>query len=181
MASNQHLILIDVQNDFITGTLALPGADAVAEKIKNFVNNHVELYDNITATIDSHKKTPERCPPRSVEEEVFPVHCLSHSHGAALYEGLAEHIKYFIEKNTFMADRKEFEALSLDYDYGVHEFDICGFATDICVLSNALLLRNLYRDAKITVFENLCVGTTPENHAAAIQLMKTNCINIKSV
>ena len=103
----------------------------------------------------------------------FPVHCLCHSHGAALYEDLSNHVDFFRKKSVFMAQSTDF-----DYSDKPLEIDICGFATDICVLSNALFLRSEYPQATITVIDNLCTGTTPENHAAAIELMRTNCINI---
>lgn len=168
----KHLILIDVQNDFITGALALPGAEAVAQKIKHYVVNHKKTYDSITATLDIHKK--EHWETQSnVETRNFPEHCLCHSHGAALYEDLSKHVDFFRGKSTFMA-----RAIDFSYSDEPLEIDICGFATDICVLSNALFLRSRYPRATITVIDNLCVGTTPERHVAAIELMRTNCINI---
>ena len=173
----KYLVVIDAQNDFITGPLAIPGATEIADNIITYILN--EDHDQVIATIDSHSDNDAD----TVEQSTYPEHCHKHSAGAALYGSLAIHVDTFIEKSTFMvpvANMQKWEIDDVDIDMN-DEFEICGFATDICVISNALLLRSLFPCTKITVLENLCAGTTPDNHKAALEIMKANCINIKSL
>jgi nicotinamidase-related amidase len=60
----------------------------------------------------------------------------------------------------------------------IEEFEICGLCTDICVVSNALLLRSLYPNHKITVDASCCAGVTPEKHVAALEVMKSCQIDV---
>ncbi|MBP5721978.1 MAG: isochorismatase family protein, partial [Bacteroidales bacterium] len=63
--------------------------------------------------------------------------------------------------------------------YGTYDIEIVGFCTDICVVSNALLLKaRLYNVADIKVIENCCAGTTPENHEAALAVMRSCQIDV---
>ena len=178
------LIIVDMQNDFIDGALGTPEAQDIVpevwEKIKNWDSPHV-LY-----TMDTHIKEFYM---GSVEGEKVPFHCVMGSEGwkinpyiwnALIEFGLekAENHIEKIEKDTFAG----FEIpLSIDFDImpeNPFKIEIVGLCTDICVISNALFLRSVYPMAKIVVDAKCCAGTTPEQHQAALNVMKACCIEV---
>ena len=181
------LIVVDMQNDFIDGALGTPEAQDIVpevwEKIKNWDSPYI-LY-----TMDTHIK---EFYVGSVEGEKVPFHCEMGSKGwkmnpyiwnALIEFGLEKagnHIEK-IEKDTFTG----FEIPSyIDFDIkpeNPFKIEIVGLCTDICVISNALFLRSLYPMAKIVVDAACCAGTTKENHLAALNVMKANCIEVKNM
>ena len=166
------LIVVDMQNDFITGALGSAEAQAivpnVVEKVKNWKGMTV-------FTRDTH--FPDYMD--SLEGKKLPVpHCMIGTHGWAINS----QIKEVINPNTITIDKLTFgfenwrQALG---EFGVDaEFELCGVCTDICVISNALALRMLYPDAKITVDASCCAGVTPEKHTAALEVMKSCQIDV---
>ena len=178
------LIVIDMQEDFIDGTLGSPAAKAivpkVCDKIKNWDNKHI-LY-----TLDTHE--PEFYF-NTEEGKRIPQHCLYINDGWYLYDDIqhafAEYenkppygIAIAIEKDTFGSINElpaKIEKLIPNNPFEIH---ICGLCTDICVISNALILRAAFPYAEIYVDAQCCAGSTPENHEAALKIMEANCINI---
>ena len=181
------LIVVDMQNDFIDGALGTPEAQDIVpevwEKIKNWDSPHI-LY-----TMDTHIR---EFYVGSVEGEKVPPHCEMGSEGwkinSYIWNALIEfgleragnHIEK-IEKDTFTG----FEIpLCIDFDIAPEnpfKIEIVGLCTDICVISNALFLRSAYPMAKIVVDAACCAGTTKENHIAALNVMKANCIEVKNM
>ena len=166
------LIVVDMQNDFIDGALGTPEAQAivpnVVEKVKNWKGMTI-------FTRDTH--FPDYMD--SLEGKKLPVpHCMIGTPGHAINS----QIKEVVNPNTITIDKLTFgfenwrQALG---EFGIDaEFELCGVCTDICVISNALALRMLYPDAKITVDASCCAGVTPEKHAAALEVMKSCQIDI---
>lgn len=186
-------IVIDAQNDFIDGALANPEAQ---KKIPNLVAR-IKAHDGIViATHDTHfneLQVKTAWPPEdhafvyeeTLEGKKLPVpHCIKLSEGweinkdvlAALQEKNATEHKFFaIDKYTFgYNDWKKYLA---DFDFD--EIEIFGFCTDICVVSNALILRALFPNMKITCVENCCAGVTPELHKAALDVMRSCQIDVE--
>lgn len=171
------LLVVDVQNDFIWGDLGSFEAQMAAAKVARLVAD--ERWDEVIATVDHHHPKPKR---QTIEAEAIPPHCIAHSPGAALYEGIAEHVDYIIEKDRFSINGcvdlwPHLSAQGKDDDI---EFFICGLCTDVCVISNALMLRSEFPHIKITVLADACAGTRPEKHKAALAVMESCLIDIKS-
>lgn len=176
------LLMVDVQNDFIDGTLGSPEAKAVVPNIKKLIENFNGEVLAITTDkhiADSHEET--------VERRKLPLHCMKGSNGvkieASIYETLQSisgKLWYTIEKSTFGAVDDLIHFFDwLESCHPVDTLEICGLCTDICVLNNALIARNLLPYAEIIVYSNCCAGSTPENHEAALKILKSNLIEVK--
>ena len=179
--NHKLLIVVDVQNDFIDGSLANPVAQErignIVERIKNFKG------DAILVTRDTHG--PEYLATNEGKKLPF-VHCVKNTEGwyinkdvaAALHEKeLSEScmVRYF-DKPTFGSE--ELMKAVKEYD-GKLEIEFVGFCTDICVVSNALLVKAaVYDRADISVIENCCAGVTPGLHEAALNTMASCQINV---
>lgn len=182
------LVFIDVQNDFIDGALPADKNHAVTEKIVKYA--YINKHENVPflATRDTHQKNYLE----TFEGKNLPVvHCIEGSNGWKLYSKLAELVPEdnVINKTTFGSIYDLPNKIG-DIDYnlkqlygeknGVTEIELCGFCTDICIISNALVLRATYPNLKITILDNLCGGTTYDNHNAALTVARCNQIEVKS-
>lgn len=168
------LIVVDMQKDFVDGALgtceAVEIVDGVAEKIKSFDGD-------IIVTYDTH---PENYLETS-EGKALPVpHCIRGTAGWELDKKVQNALsgkEYRIfEKPTFgSTDMAEYVKKS--YCENV-EILLVGLCTDICVVSNALLLKATLPDAKICVDASCCAGVTPDNHNAALAVMQACQIKV---
>lgn len=185
------VIFIDVQKDFIDGALRNKKAIEVTPKIVDFAKECVEKRYKLYATRDTHEKTiycfklvdnklndiPKRGYLSTLEGRKLPVeHCIEGTDGWMIDNRLMEVLDgncTFVNKPTFGSFDlteiivEDFENNNLD------EIVLCGFVTDICLLSNALLLRAKFPNTRITVMKDLCAGTTDENHEAALNVMQS--------
>lgn len=182
METKKVLIVIDVQNDFITGSLrneeAIKKVPNIVKKIRNFKGNAI-FY-----TMDTHS---ENYLSTNEGEKLPVVHCVKGTDGweiepnvkAALEDAKLRNIKVVcVEKPTFgsydLVD--EIKRISLWADLDI---ELVGFCTDICVVSNALLVKAaFYEKAKISVIEDCCAGVTPETHFAACKTMQMCQIDV---
>ncbi|MCR5035655.1 MAG: cysteine hydrolase [Clostridia bacterium] len=168
------LIVIDMQNDFIDGSLGTPEAVAIVENVKNKIRSYPA--ENILATMDTHE--PDYL--QTQEGKHLPVeHCIKPGKGWEIREDIASLLDgaKIYEKPTFgsTAMAEDVKALSLQEEL---ELELCGLCTDICVVSNALLLKAMMPEVKISVDAACCAGVTPESHAAALQTLKMCQIEI---
>jgi len=168
------LIVIDMQNDFIDGALGTPEAVAIVENVKDKIRTYPA--EDIFATMDTHGLNYLL----TQEGMHLPVeHCIRGSKGWEIREDIAallEGAKIY-EKPTFgsTALAEDMKALSLQEEI---ELELIGLCTDICVVSNALLLKASMPEVKISVDASCCAGVTPESHEAALQTMKMCQIGI---
>jgi len=189
------LVVIDAQNDFITGALRNECAIKAMPNLIKLINEH---DGQIIATHDTHfnkLQVSSNWPPESgisyeesLEGQKLPVpHCIKLTEGwelepAVLAACTAKNtdgkINFrSIDKYTFgYLGWKDYLAFKVYAD--VDEIVIAGFCTDICVVSNALILRATYPNKKITVVANACAGVTPETHEAALATMKMCQIDV---
>lgn len=166
------LIVVDVQNDFVTGVLGTKEAVAaipyIQEKIREYQNEGVIFFTQDTH--DEHYLETQ-------EGKLLPVpHCIQDTEGWELYNDIDDHIGTQILKRSFgsdtlpmilYADRKDIESIEL-----------VGLCTDICVVSNALILKAYFPEVPIKVYEPACAGTTVEKHKAALEVMKSCQIEV---
>lgn len=168
-------IFIDVQKDFVDGALGTPEAQAAIPYIKE--ESHSFNYDFLIFTQDWHNLVEERY---TIEMNHVPYHTRAGHPGAVIYPGvLPENGPSWriVQKNTFGAYSLPDILMDEACGYGedITEIHIMGVCTDICVISNALLLRSAFPSVPIYVHEKGCAGTSPEAHEAALMIMR-NCL-----
>ena len=172
----KFLIVVDMQKDFVDG--ALGSAEAVSivpnvvEKIKNFDGEIIVTYDTHS---ENYMETPEG--------KNLPVpHCIKGTDGWMLDSKVKEALngkKYTeVEKPTFGSVKlpEIIKAMAGDEEFSV---ELVGICTDICVVSNALLLKANFYETEISVDSSCCAGVTVDSHNAALQTMKMCQINVK--
>lgn len=164
------LIVIDMQNDFISGSLGTKEANNIIpyiiEKCKQYNKN------NIFATRDTHFSNYLD----TLEGKMLPVkHCIHNTDGWKIHSKIAPYIpkENIINKNTF-GSFDLIEKIKEKNKEEETEIELVGLCTDICVVSNAILLRSAFPQNKITVDANCCAGVTPQKHTAALEIM-TSC------
>ena len=167
------LIVIDMQNDFISGSLGTEEAIAIVPNVDKKIKEYISSQNKVIFTRDTHYDNYLQI---NEGKHLPVVHCVYGTHGWNIPRSLdivnCEHI----DKETF-----GYLPWHLDGDGCVRQFDeieICGLCTDICVISNALILKALFPEADITVDASCCAGTTTDNHLAALNMMKMCQINI---
>lgn len=168
---NKYLIVIDMQKDFIYGSLGTKEAQeivpAVVDKVKNFDGT-------VIFTQDTHHETYLE----TQEGTYLPVkHCILHSEGWELIEPLKELQKdadyRCYQKETFGSATLAAD-LKTEYEKGtIESMELIGVCTDICVISNALLFKAQMPELPICVHANCCAGVTPEKHEAALEVMRS--------
>lgn len=182
-----------MQKDFIDGVLGTPEAKAIEPKVAEFIKG---WNGKVVFTMDTHYKAKQINDPGSqsycdlVEGQKIPMHCEMYTpgwcFGDAIMDALNdvyERTEYsIIYKRTFMGRSIASDVCTMhNCGFGAgtpQEIVIVGLCTDICVISNALYLRSVFPDIPIKVMANLCAGTTPKNHEAALKVMKACCIEI---
>lgn len=158
------LVVIDVQNDFVTGPL---GTKEAQEMIPRLVEKLRETKSDLIFTQDTHKDNYLQ----THEGKNLPVvHCIKGTEGWELVDDVQEFVQYanVIEKKAFGSTR--LPSLLKPYE----EIEFCGLCTDICVISNALLVKAFYPETLVSIDSKCCAGSTPEAHDAALMILK-NC------
>lgn len=160
------LIVIDMQNDFVTGKLGTHEAQAIIPKMFSYIKN---FDGDVYFTQDTHGGNYKE----TLEGKSIPPHCMVGTKGWQIIPELSSLAGETIKKDTFGCDIHSKLAWQ-----GKYYKEICfvGVCTDICVLNCALQAIGHYD--KIVVLQDLCAGTTPENHQKALDIMKINCIEV---
>lgn len=155
------LIVVDMQKDFIDGSLGTKEAVAIVENVKRKIAEYQKNGDEIIFTRDTHQADYLK----TNEGRHLPVeHCIQGTEGWKIWEGLEVLGAIYIDKPTFGY---------LDWkDYNLEEVELVGLCTDICVVSNALIIKAVYPEIKVVVDASCCAGVTPQSHAAALTTMK---------
>ena len=171
------LIIIDMQNDFIDGSLSNKSAQDIIPAILEELRTGG--YEHIVFTRDTHTKNYLNTP----EGKRLPVeHCIMGTEGWELNQEILEDACFECDSISFF-DKPTFGSLGLlSHIQSQGDFDevvVCGTCTDICVVSNVLILKTMKPDLNITVLGNACAGLTPEKHQAALEVMKSCQINVK--
>ena len=171
-------IFVDCQEDFVNGVLGTPEAKDIIPYIKK--ETHSNRYDFMFFTQDWHDTTIEQS---SIESKRVPCHTPAGQHGAVIIQGIIPSEKgnwRIIQKDTFGTFALPDLIMDESYGYGepVEEIHIMGVCTDICVISNALILRSAFPNIPIYVHANGCAGSSPEAHDAALKVMTHCCIDI---
>ena len=155
-------IVVDVQNDFVDGVL---GTKEAKEMIPNLVEKLTNIQNEYIFTQDTHKDNYLE----TAEGKQLPIpHCIKNTFGWQIAPEIQPFIgkNQVIEKAAFGSTR--LPSLLKKYD----EVELCGLCTDICVISNALLIKAFYPDKTIIIDSKCCAGSTVEAHQAALLVMK---------
>lgn len=171
----KFLVVVDMQKDFVDGSLGTAEAVAIVPNVVKKIN---EFEGDIFVTYDTHFDNYME----SSEGKKLPVpHCIKDTDGWKLNDQVAEALKSKeyteVEKITFgSVDLPDmiFKAAG-DEDFSI---ELVGLCTDICVVSNTLILKANYPEKDITVDASCCAGVTPESHSAALTTMKMCQINV---
>lgn len=170
------LIVVDMQNDFIDGTL---GTKEAVEIVPNVINKIVS-YENDESIIYFTKDTHFDNYLDSAEGKKLPIkHCIKGTNGWLIPSNiLRSHQGHVVEKYTF-GSKDLFDYLYKEYANNPFEsIELIGLCTDICVISNALLAKAYFPNIKIIVDESCCAGVTVDSHKKAVDTMKMCQIEI---
>ena len=181
------LIVVDMQKDFIDGALGTKEAAAIVPGVvKRIENSENEL---ILFTQDTHGEDYLSSP----EGKKLPVkHCIKSTEGWEIHANIlkawrenkntivaAESIGNVFEKGVFgSVELVQFIKNLRDEGAAISDIELMGLCTDVCVVSNAIMLKNFLPDVEISVIENCCAGITPQSHTEALNTMKMCQINV---
>ncbi|MGN0153613.1 MAG: cysteine hydrolase family protein [Lachnospiraceae bacterium] len=161
------LIVVDMQNDFIDGSLGTKEAQAIVENVRKKIKAYQETGGEIIFTRDTHRKDYLN----TNEGRHLPVeHCIFGTEGWKIADGLEVPNAKYVDKPAFGYTKWE--------DYDLEEVELVGLCTDICVVSNALIIKAVYPEINVTVDAGCCAGVTPETHRAALETMKMCQVNV---
>lgn len=170
--SGKTLIVIDMQNDFIYGSLANEEAQKIIPNVKKKIKEYRDNNYRIIFTKDCHSKFSY---PDTLEGHSIPEHCIANTWGYDIVDGLYAPGDDVLVKSSFG---------TVDWDiYDLSDVEIIGVCTDICVISNAFVIKALIDtycpgNHPVTIDSSCCAGTTIENHNKALDVLKTCQFNI---
>lgn len=178
------LVVIDMQKDFVDGALGTPEAQAIVPNVVAKVKQYAEMEDAVILyTRDTHYGNYMD----TMEGKNLPVpHCIRGTEGWHIVPDV-----YVEGGRSWIADkvtfgyydiggmvRRALARFSEEEDVFPESIEICGLCTDICVISNALILKATYCDTPITVDSSCCAGVTPAKHEAALEVMRSCQIEV---
>jgi len=165
------LLVIDMQNDFIDGALGTKEAVEILPAVRSVIDN---FDGEIYFTRDTHYQNY----PETQEGRNLPVpHCIKGSHGWEISSELDT------AKATDIIDKPTFGFIGIAHTLtkksaDIGEITLIGLCTDICVISNAMILKAAFPEALISVVASACAGVTPQSHQNALNAMRMCQINI---
>ncbi len=166
----KYLIVVDMQNDFITGSLGSAQAQAivnrVADKVKGFEGR-------VIFTRDTHGEEYLS----TQEGKKLPVpHCVKNTPGWEICDELKPYAASVVDKITFGS--VELPSVIDSFGEEIESIELCGLCTDICVISNAMILKAAFPEVKISVDASCSAGVTNQSHDVALDAMRAVQIEI---
>ena len=178
---NQILVVVDMQKDFVSGVLGTQEAQAI---VGNVCENIRAFDGEILVTLDTHDVNYLQ----TQEGKYLPVeHCIKDTDGWQLAEevkaALLEKEKagskvVYFEKPTFGSTNLANYLARRNTDDPIGQITLIGVCTDICVVSNALLLKAVLPELEVRIDPDCCAGVTPEKHQAALETMRSCQIQV---
>ena len=172
----KYLIVVDMQNDFITGSLGTKEAQEILPKV-------IEKVKNFDGTVIYTKDAHQTDYLTTQEGRNLPVeHCIEGTWGWMLPEELEE-----LSKGHKVFNKPAFGSVELaaylakeNVENSIGEIELCGLCTDICVISNALVIKASLPEVPVAVDASCCAGVTPESHLNALSAMKMCQVSVKN-
>lgn len=166
------LCVIDMQKDFIDGALGTKEASAILGNVREKIKKYLSDSQIVIFTRDTHHDNYMD----TQEGKNLPVpHCIKGTAGWEINDTLHTDNCKIIDKPTFGSTELAHYIAELD---SIEEIELVGLCTDICVISNALILKAVMPETKISVDSSCCAGVTPESHLNALNAMKMCQIEI---
>ncbi|MCL2317540.1 MAG: cysteine hydrolase [Methanomassiliicoccaceae archaeon] len=165
------LVVVDYQNDFVTGSLGSKYAKDIESNIVAKIESYLGRGDRIFFTMDSHDDDYLE----TDEGHHIPVeHCIKGTPGWNIHGD----VEKFLENGT-VVEKDTFGSVDLlgflkRYD----SIEICGVATNICVMANAVIIKTAYPEAKVFVDPDCVASYDPELHKKALEVMRSLSIDI---
>lgn len=161
------LIVVDMQKDFIDGSLGTAEAIAIVPRVKDKIAAYMAAGYEIIYTRDTHGEDYLDTP----EGKKLPIkHCIKGTDGWQIADGLYVEGCKCIDKPNF--GWPNWDKMELK------DVELIGLCTDICVISNALIIKAIFPNAEVSVDASCCAGVTIETHKAALETMKMCQITI---
>lgn len=182
------LIVVDMQRDFIDGSLGTPEAQEIVLNVVKKIEQAVENKVLVLMTKDTHSESYLS----TLEGTMLPVkHCIEGSEGWSIDKRISKTfdnkygrllyssdkiIKNRVYKNTFGSD--DLREFLKNYEDDIESVEFVGLCTDVCVISNVLMARQALPNTEIYVDSSCCAGTNVDKHLAALEVMKSCQINV---
>lgn len=171
----QILIVVDMQNDFIDGALGSHEAQAIVPAVKQRLDEAVSKHETIIFTQDTHSENYLN----TAEGKKLPVpHCIKPTPGWEIHPDLKVASALIVEKPSFGSLALIDTLKKLEAQNTIESIELLGLCTDICVISNALLLKAAFSETPIRVNSKLCAGVSPQSHDNALKAMAMCQIDI---
>ncbi|MBQ7668027.1 MAG: cysteine hydrolase [Clostridia bacterium] len=176
---NQILVVVDMQNDFVSGTLGTEEAKRIVPIVVDKIKFAKEKGYRVFATVDTHfEETNERHDAyfETQEGKNLPIlHCVYNTWGWELVDEVKELInRTQMKRKTTFGSLRAMETLkNVIEQENVETVEFCGLCTDICVIANVVLLKTIAPEVKIVVDSRACAGVTPKKHEAALEVMRS--------
>lgn len=171
MDKRKLLIVVDMQNDFIDGALGTAEAAAIVPNVRAKTEEYRKNGDIILFTRDTHGENY----PETQEGRRLPVpHCIKDTHGWEISSLLDTSGCEIIDKPSFGSAELMRRVSGLD----IGSVELVGLCTNICVISNALLVKTALPEVTVLVDASCCAGVTPQSHLNALEAMKMCQIDI---
>lgn len=182
----KFLVVVDMQKDFIEGSLGTEQARSIVLNVVNKINKARENGDIIFYTLDTHDSTEY---PGTIEGKNLPVpHCVEDTDGRtmnklvwlAIAANSLEKV-YYVQKDSFGSQELNDKIVRAILSWGVpEEIEFVGLCTDFCVIANAIIVQAGFPTIPISVDAACLAGSTPEKHDMALNTMKNMFIKINN-
>ena len=161
------LVVVDMQNDFVDGALGTAEAEAIVPAVTEKIAAAIQAGTAVVFTRDTHGGDYLT----TKEGQMLPVpHCIRDTEGWRIISQLEPYVagKKIFDKPTFGS----LDLMNYAKKEGFDHIEVIGLCTDICVISNVMLLKAALPEAEITVDSRCCAGVTPQSHDNALAAMK---------
>lgn len=175
---SRYLIVVDMQNDFVTGSLGSEQAQKIVGAAKQRIEHAISLGEKVIFTRDCHGADYMS----TREGRRLPVrHCIFGTEGFEIVPELAPLVEHaeVIDKPTFGSMSLAEKLIAADAEEAIEKITLIGLCTDICVISNAMILKAALPEADIAVDAACCAGVTIESHQTALEAMRACQIDIE--
>lgn len=165
------LVVVDMQNDFIGGALGTQEAQSILPAVRARIADARKEGEEVAFTRDTHGEDYLS----SQEGKNLPVpHCIAGTAGHEIAAGLCLAGERVFDKPAFGS----IELAAYVKERGFAAVELVGVCTDICVISNALLIKAFCPEAEVCVRAGCCAGVTPQSHQTALEAMRACQVKI---
>lgn len=172
------LVVVDMQKDFVTGPLGTPQAREIVPKVVRKIQAHYTDSDMVVFTRDTHYEDYAI----TQEGKNLPIpHCIYGTEGWEIVPAIKPYTyaNYCVDKSTFGSIELAQIIKRIYQRYDNVSVELVGVCTDICIVSNALLLKAAMPELCIEVDASCCAGSTVPKHVAALSILESCQINVK--